>query len=149
MAFKNEYVPPLEQETSEFLKKAREILHTGYSKYDAWTVDRERDMVLFHQGSGRELESANEDFWLFIDHQGVCEFDTKRLLKNEISPEEIATTYELKRYWGGEGRLIPDAATLANIKEALREHGKWHLFNPEAYMHYQLTLTDATTGKEI
>jgi len=52
MAFKNEYVPPLEQETSEFLKKARETLRTGYSKYDAWTVDRERDMVLFRRGGG-------------------------------------------------------------------------------------------------
>jgi hypothetical protein len=40
MAFKNEYVPPLEQESSGFLKKARETLRTGYSKYDAWTVDR-------------------------------------------------------------------------------------------------------------
>lgn len=50
MAFKNEYVPPLEQETSEFLKKARETLRTGYSKYDTWTVDRERDMVLFRRG---------------------------------------------------------------------------------------------------
>jgi len=30
MAFKNEYVPPLEQETSEFLKRAREILRTGH-----------------------------------------------------------------------------------------------------------------------
>ena len=52
MAFKNEYVPPLEQETSEFLKKARETLRTGYSKYDAWTVDREKDMVLLFVGGG-------------------------------------------------------------------------------------------------
>ena len=59
MVFKNEYVPPLEQETSEFLKNAREMLRTGYSKYDAWTVDREKDMVLLYVGGGRDLESAN------------------------------------------------------------------------------------------
>lgn len=52
MVFNNEYVLPPEQETSGFLKKAREILRTGYSKYDAWTVDREREMVLLHRGGG-------------------------------------------------------------------------------------------------
>lgn len=52
MTFKNEFVPPLEQETSEFLKKAREILRTGHTNYDQWTVDREREMVLFRRGGG-------------------------------------------------------------------------------------------------
>lgn len=53
MVFNNEYVLPPEQETSGFLKKAREILRTGYSKYDAWTVDREREMVLLHRGGAQ------------------------------------------------------------------------------------------------
>lgn len=52
MTFKNEFVPPLEQETSEFFKKAREILRTGHTNYDQWTVDREREMVLFRRGGG-------------------------------------------------------------------------------------------------
>lgn len=49
MAFKNEYVLPLDQEeASEFWNKARITLRKGYSKYDMWTVDRERDMVLVY-----------------------------------------------------------------------------------------------------
>ena len=36
MALKNEYVSPLEQETSEFLKKAREALRMEFSKSGKW-----------------------------------------------------------------------------------------------------------------
>lgn len=86
MAFKNEYIPQLEQETSTFLKMAREILHTGYSTYDAWTVDRERDMVLQYVGGGRELESANLGMWKFIDSNGYYSFTTEQLERHELSP---------------------------------------------------------------
>ncbi len=149
MAFKNEHVPPLEQEASEFFKKARATLRTGYTNYDRWTVDREREMVLSHLGSGRELESANEDSWTFIDGKGMYRFDTKRLRKDEVSPEELAITYELTGFWAGAGRLTPDAASLRCIKEALREYSRWHLFNPEALKRCQLTLIDGRTGEEI
>lgn len=53
MAFKNEYVPPQEQETSEFLKQAQKTLkHASAELRSTWTVDRERDMVLFRRGGG-------------------------------------------------------------------------------------------------
>jgi hypothetical protein len=149
MAFKNEYVPPLEQETSEFFKKARETLRTGYTNYDRWTVDREREMVLIHEGSGREIESANHDLWAYVDHKGHYVFSTERLSQARVSPEEVAITYRLNGFWGGERYSTPDPASLAWIKEAMREYGRWHLFDPEAFKRSQLALIDGRTGKEI
>lgn len=39
--------------------------------------------------------------------------------------------------------------TLAHIKEALREHSKWQLFNPEAFKSSEINLIDGRTGKEV
>lgn len=149
MTFKNEYIPPVEQETSEFFKKARETLRTGFSKFDRWTIDREREMVMTHMGSGRELEDANHDLWGFIDCRGYYVFSTDLLSRAEVSPEKVAITYELKGFWQGARYAAPTAQTLANIRESLCEYGKWDMFNPEAFGSCQLTLIDAATGKEI
>ncbi|MDO8892010.1 MAG: hypothetical protein Q7V00_09225 [Sulfurimicrobium sp.] len=51
MAFKNEYVLPLEQETSEFFRQTQKTLNAMAERRSKWTVDRERDMVLFRQGA--------------------------------------------------------------------------------------------------
>ncbi|MFZ5557166.1 MAG: hypothetical protein ACOZDY_10675 [Pseudomonadota bacterium] len=147
MAFKNEYVPPLEQEASEFFRKARETLRTGHSKHDKWTVDRERDMVLFYKGGGREIEEANHSLWAFVDRKGYYVFGTNRLSQTEISPEEIAIAYEMRGFWKGDRYSSPDNATIANIKEALREYKDWGVVSD--YKRCQLTLIDARTGKEI
>jgi len=148
-AFKNEYVPPLEQEISEFLKKARETLRMGYSKYDAWTIDRERDMVLFYKGGGHDIDSAHLGLWSFIDRAGYYAFSTEEALKSVASPEEIAITYVLGPFRDGAPYATPTTETIACIKDALRERGKWHIFNPEAYKRCQLILIDGVTGKEI
>ena len=147
MAFKNEYVPPLEQETSEFLKNAREMLRTGYSKYDAWTVDREKDMVLLYVGGGRDLESANLGIWKFIDCKGFYSFTTEQLDKNELSSSEVAITYKFGRpFTGTSPYSLSDAETLQNIKAALQEYARRYLFNLEHYKHCQLTWIDAKHG---
>jgi hypothetical protein len=146
MAFKNEYVPPLEQETSEFLKKAREILHTGYSKYDKWTVDRERDMVLLSRGGGHSIEDHNKEIWSFLDQKGKYFICTERLSQTEISPEEIAITRSFSYMTGGDD-IAPDAGTIACVKEALREYKDWGVVSD--YQRCQLTLIDARTGREI
>ena len=78
MAFKNEYIPPLEQETSEFLKRARETLRTGYSKYDAWTVDREHDMVLQYVGGGVRWKALISAYGSLLIARGI----TPSLLNN-------------------------------------------------------------------
>ena len=147
MAFKNEYVPPLEQETSEFFKKARETLRTGHSKYDQWTVDREREMVLFRRGGGHSMESANEEYWSFVVADREHHVDTEVLAKSEVAPTEIAITYSVS--FRGDPGLYPDARTIACLKEALRERSRRHLFDLEHYAHCHLKVTDATTGKEI
>ncbi len=147
MAFKNEYVPPLDQETSEFFRKARETLRTGYSKHDRWTIDREREIALVHEGSGREVESANHDRWAYIDRKGYCVFSTERLLKAEVSSEEVAITHRLNGFWEGERFSVPDAGSLFCIKEALREFKDWGLLSD--YRRCQLTLIDGRTGEEI
>lgn len=147
MAFKNEYVPPLEQETSEFLKKTRETLRTGYSKYDAWTVDREHDMVLFRRGGGHSMEAKDEDYWSFINVNGEYCCDTDLISKSEVTPEIIAITRRIG--FRGDPSNAPDAETLTCIKDALQENSRRYLFNLEHYKRCQLTLIDARTGKEI
>lgn len=149
MAFKNEFVPPLEQETSEFLKKAREILRTGHTNYDRWAVDREREMALKHEGTGRDVETAGHDVWAYLDRQGHYVFSTEKLAKVEISPEEVSITYRLNDFWTGDKYSTPNTSSLECIKEALREYGRWHLFNPEAFKHCHIKLVNGKTGKEI
>lgn len=142
MAFKNEYVPPLEQETSEFFKRAREILRTGYSQYDAWVVDRERNEVLKYLGGGHELESAHLGIWRFLDQKGFYAFTTEELKQQEVSPDEIAITYKLGPFTGSQPYGMPDVGTLQHIKEALQEYKRRHLFDLEHYKRCQLTLID-------
>ena len=146
MAFKNEYVRPLEEETSQFLKQARVKLNTGFSKFDRWTVDRENDMVLFHDGSGHDMDSHNYDFWLFIDRRGRYRLITVLLSKTELSPDEIAITRKF-HYTEGVNDDIPDRGSIARIKQAIREYKDWGIKSD--YKSCQLTLIDAHTGKDI
>ena len=146
MAFVNEYIPPIEQETSEFLKKARETLRTGASKFDRWTVDRDNDMVLFRSGGGHDIDSHNRDYWSFIDRKGNYYLITAKLSETEISPEEIAMTRSFS-YTCDVHDDIPDGESIARIKDALREYKDWGVISD--YQHCQLTLIDARTGKEI
>lgn len=146
MTFKNEYVPPLEQETSEFFSRAQKILTVMAEKRSKWTVDREREMVLVLEGSGREIEDANHDLWGFIDRKGYYVFSTDRLSKTEVSLEEIAITYKIRGFWQGAQYSSPDTKTIACIKEALRERKDWGLLSD--YKTCRLTLIDSN-GKEI
>jgi len=147
MTFKNEYVPPLEQETSEFFKQAQKSLNVMAEVRSKWTVDRKREMVLLNKPIRRELESANSDLWGFIDTRGYYVFSTERLSKTEVSPEELAITYRLEGFWEGDRYSTPDATSLACIKEALQEYKDWGVISD--YRRCQLTLVDGRTGKEI
>ena len=146
MTFKNEYVPPLEQETSEFFSRAQKILSVMAEKRSKWTLDREREMVLVLKGSGHEIENAHRDLWGFIDRKGYYVFGTDRLSKTEVSPEEIAITYKMRGFWQGQRYSSPDTETIACIKEALCERKDWGLLSD--YKRCQLTLIDSN-GKEI
>lgn len=141
MAFKSEYVPPLEQETSEFFRRAQKTLNVMSERRSKWTVDRERDMALVRQGGGHSLDSANEDYWGFIDCKGVYSFTTWLLSESAISSEEIAVTRQI-----GLESSQPDTETIACIKEALREHKDYGVISD--YKRCQLTLIDSN-GKEI
>lgn len=145
MAFKNEYVPPLEQETAEFFRRAQKILNVTPERRSKWTVDRERDMVLFRRGGGHSLDSANEDYWTFIDRKGSYSFTTWLLSESKVSAEEIAITRQIG-FQKCEGWSDPDAETIACIKEALREHKDYGVISD--YKRCQLTLIDSN-GKEI
>lgn len=129
MAFKNEYVPPLEQETSEFLKKAREMLRTGHKKNDAWTVDRENNRVLKRTGRGHEIDDREEEYWTFLDGEDRYSFTTKELnysLVSEGTPNKIAMTRDILCFRDGAiYKGLPDTRTLKHIKEAFDEHGAY------------------------
>lgn len=146
MAFKNEYIPPVENETSDFLKSAREILRTGYGSQDRWVVDRDRDMVLFRRGGGHSLESHDEDYWTFLDQSGRYLCDTTLLSKKEISEDEVAIVRSISFQSGGEIKK-PDIYIVKIIKEALQEYKDWGVKSD--YEHCSLTLINALTGEEI
>lgn len=129
MAFKNEYVLPLEQETSEFLKKAREILRTGHKKNDAWTVNRGSNSVLFYSGCGHEIDDHDEEYWQFLDGERRYSFTTKKFDRKVIAagpPKKIALTRDILHFWSGELYSgLPDNQTLQYIKEAFQVHGAY------------------------
>jgi hypothetical protein len=147
MAFKNEFVPLLQQEASEFFRRAQDPLDVMAERRSRWTVDRERRMALALLNTGGMPESAEHDLWAFIDRKGVYWFSTRRLRRAEVSPEEIAITYELQRFILGRGRSVPDSESLQSIKEALSEHKDWGM--DSKYERCRLTLIDGRTGKEI
>jgi hypothetical protein len=145
MAFNNEYIPPIEQETSEFAMQARKTLNTGHSQLDRWTIDRELEMVLFKYGSGHSLDSHTEDYWSFINSTDQHSCDTNLISKVEVSSEEIAITRNIS--FRGDPANYPDANTLNCIKAALCEYKDWGI--KSEYKNCKLTLLSAATGREI
>ena len=145
MAFKNEYVPPLEQETSEFFSRAQKTLNVTAERRSKWTVDRERDMALVRVGGGHSSDDFDRENWGFLDRKGEYSINTSLLSKTEITSEEIAITRSFS-YVLGPGRVAPDRETISCIKEALREHKDWGVISD--YTRCQLTLVDSN-GKEI
>lgn len=147
MSFYNEYVPTPSEEKANFFLKAIKILRLENSVQSIWTVDRENNMVLYRSGTARDPSPIQEDFWTFIDTNGIYEFDTDRLLLEKITPDELAITYRLKRFWSGDGRSTPNNDSLICIKAALKEHKDWGVLSN--YRSCQLTLINGTTDKEI
>ncbi len=145
MTFKNEYVPSVEQETSEFFRNARDILRISSSQFNRWTIDREREIILYRRGGGGH-EDPTTDYWSFLNADGEHQIVTEELERSPVSPDEIAVTLSL----GLRGDL--DRYTnevLICIKEAFSEYTRWHLFNPEAFKHCQLKLILRSTSQEL
>jgi hypothetical protein len=104
MTFKNEYIPPLEQETSAYFKEMRKTLRTGNHKNDAWTVDREHNRVLARVGVGHDIDSCDEEYWVYFDGTDCYGFTTKQLnysLISEGPPIKIAVTRDIMYFKGG------------------------------------------------
>lgn len=127
MAFKNEYVPPLEQETSEYLSRAREMLRKGHLKNDAWTVDRENDRVLARTGRGHEIDDQNQEYWEYLDGDDRYSFvtsETSRSLIAKGPPMEIALSRDIQMFWGhAPYKGLPDSTVIQRIKEAFQVYG--------------------------
>lgn len=127
MAFKNEYVPPLEQETSEFFRRARETLRTGHKRDDDWTVDRENNRVLFRSGSGHEIDNYEEEYWRFLDGEDRYSFTTKTINRKVVDagpPRKIALTRDILLFLGHPPfKGLPDDLVIQEIKSAFREYG--------------------------
>lgn len=122
-------------------------MRTGYRKYDMWTVDRERDMVLFRRGGGHSMEAKDEDDCSFITVHGQYCCYTDRLAQSEARPEIAAVTRRIS--FRGDPGNAPDAATLIYIKNALQGNSRRYLFNLKHYQRCQLTLIDVRTSEAI
>lgn len=153
MAFKNEYVPPLEQETSEFFKKAREILRTGHNKNDAWTVDRENNRVLGCTGRGHEIDDRDEEYWEYLDVNGRYSFTTKKFDRKVIAagpPKKIALTRDIVHFWSGDLHSgLPDKQIFRNIKEAFQAHGAYCMASQEDECQHTLLWNGLTYGEAM
>lgn len=134
MSFKNEYVPPLEQETSEFFRKARETLRTGQCKSDAWTVARENNRGLFRSGCGHEIDDYDEEYWDFLDGDDRYSFTTKEISRKVVEagpPKRIALTRDILYFWGhAPYKGLPDTLLIQEIKEAFRAYGGFSATSP-------------------
>lgn len=123
MTFKNEYIPPIEEETSEFFKKAREVLCKGHPEYTSWTIDRLNSGALMWTSGGREFETRHDDSWKYFNQTGLYIFDTRLDGSNEISPRELEQTRTILRFWKQDYTAgMPSAETLSQIKAALQSH---------------------------
>ena len=147
MAFRSEYVPSFDEESSDFFRNARKVLRTGASNLDIWTVDRSREMALCWMGSGRE-EGQGKVYWGFLDASGYYRFDTKVLDRVETSPTTVAVVISYS-YRIGKNIGRPNRQTIQNLKEALAEHCRWSPFKSEGFERAELKLLDAVTCEEV
>ena len=140
MAFKNEYVPPLEQETSEFFRVARETLRTGRNKDDEWTVDRDNNRALKCTGGGHEIDDHDEEYWKYLDGDDCYGFTTKQLnysLVSEGPPKAIAVTRDILFFKGGHPcKGIPTNLVIQDIRAAFHVYGGGGMVSPhDVYEH--------------
>jgi hypothetical protein len=138
MTFKNEYLPKPEAETSEFLKRARTTLRIGNSAYDSWTADRDRDAVLVRTGMGHSAESANQDYWRFLDATGIYSFSTDLVSSAVASPTTIQIERVIHFTQTASAPRLPGEDTIALIKQALQEYKDYGVVS--RYEHCELTL---------
>ena len=119
MAFKNEYIPPIEQETSELFMQARQIFNKS-STLESWTVDRENNRVLNWSHSGHDFESRNDEVWDYIDSTGRYSFGTRLDFHKVLSSQEISMIRTIYLVWEGSHIAgMPSKGTWLHIKEAL------------------------------
>ena len=127
MTFENEYIPPVELEASEFFKKARETLHTGHHRNDAWTVDRANDRVLCRTGCGHEIDDRDEEHWSYLDGDSHYSFTTKKLQRSVVSPgppKVVAMTRDIAYFWAGHSCAgLPSREIIQRLKAAFDVHG--------------------------
>lgn len=129
MAFKNEYVLPLEEENSEFIKMAREKLKKGGGSTDAWTVDRDNNRVLSCSGRGHDIDSQGEEYWQFLDGDKRYSFTTMMVNDSLISqgpPQIISITRDIITFWGQEPYAgLPDDKTIQYVRDAFLVYGAY------------------------
>ena len=141
MAFTNEYVPKIENEESEFFRKARTMLRLGFSSYDMWTVDRENESVLVQTGSGHQVESANQEYWQFIDLHGIYGFTT-RTLERRVFGSTIFLKRDISFREAGPSQTMPSESTIASIKAALQTYKDYGVISKFSNCELELVSVD-------
>ena len=131
-----------------FVKSARDMLRKGYGVWDKWTIDHEREAVLVYSHGGSQ-DAPNDCGWGFIDTRGHYEISTTELSRVELSPQELAVTFQIKYYMGGHGRSVPGRESLVLFKEALNEYHRYYLFNFDRYPRRQIKLFEPKAGAEV
>lgn len=141
MTFKNEYVPKPEEEASEYFKAAREALQKTVIYFDKWAVDRQNNMALVRAGCGSDRDSANQEYWRFIEAQRVYGFSTRLLAKRKISEKVLHLERSITFH-----APAPEASLVPHIKAALQAFGDWGVISD--YESFELVLK-TTAGKAV
>jgi hypothetical protein len=144
MAFKNEYIQPLDQETSDFFKQARKTLRTGNNRSDSWTVDRETNRVLFCSGRGHERDDSDDEYWDYLDETGHYSFTTTRILIDRLSEgpsEKWVVTRDIKKFWGHSPyKGLPEMKSLKDLKFAFEVYGPFGISSNDDECQHTLLL---------
>lgn len=138
----------LNYRVTPFVKSVRDLLGKGYSVWDRWTIDHEREAVLVYVYEA-DPETPNDIGWEFIDAKGRYRISTTELSRVELAPQELAATFRINHCRAGHGRSAPDRESLVLFKEALDEYHRYSLFNFDAYPRRQIKLLDSGNGAEI
>ncbi len=118
MTLRNEFVPTLEEERSEFFRIARAKFCLGFVPSDKWTVDRSKDRVLLLAGRGHDIDSKDEEYWRYLDETGEYRFMTKLLESWEISKTRVHLKRSI-RFNGGFELADPTDIIIQRIQDAL------------------------------
>ena len=140
MAFVNEFASKDDLERygiTELLKSGRVP-----EWQDAWTIDREIEMILMHVASGHELDTMN-DHQFMISRNGQISY---LWLVQDFDPDNRSIIWTLARFgepeYSSEEECLRFDALYADLKDALRTYKAAGCYHTETNTYENVVFTN-------